>query len=71
MYKMINLVVAHFELSCFGNGFQRRQSRNVTWQCSHGTHLHINKRNDPEKERVQNTKRENSTTIRFINFDEN
>ena len=40
--------VVRFILACIGNlAFKGDQSRNVIWQWSHGTHLDINKHNDP------------------------
>ena len=51
--------VAHFKLACFGNlAFKGEQSRNVTWQWSHGTHLDLNKHSNLEIGRVHDIKRE-------------
>ena len=58
--------VAHFKLACVGNlAFEGDQSRNVIKQWSHGTHLDINKHNNPVTGWVQNKERENNTTMHF------
>ena len=63
--------VAHFKLACFGNlafllTFKGNQSRNVKWQWSPGTHLDINKHDNPVIGHVQNKERESNTKICFI-----
>ena len=59
--------MAHFKLACIGNlAFKEDQSRNVIWQSSHGIHLNINKHNDAVIGWVQNTERENNTTMRVL-----
>ena len=58
--------VAHFKVACVGNlAFKGDQSRNAIWQWSHGTHLDINKHNDPVMRWGQNKERENNTKIHF------